>query len=83
MGLCLFSRPPFVQRPELLCLFLKGRYGWGLSYDEISRMGADILKTERDFNERAGVSEEFHQMPEFMCEEPLPPKNAVFDIPLE
>ncbi len=46
-------------------------------------MGTDILKTERDFNERAGVSEEFHQMPEFMCEEPLPPKNAVFDIPLE
>ena len=83
MGLCLFSRPPFVQRPELFSLFLKGRYGWDLSYDKISQMGIDVLKTEREFNKRAGVSEEFHQMPEFMCEEPLPPKNAVFDIPFE
>jgi len=46
-------------------------------------MGLDVLETEREFNRRAGVSEEFYDIPEFMREEPLPPRNSVFDIPLE
>lgn len=46
-------------------------------------MGIDVLETEREFNRRAGVSEEFYDVPEFMREEPLPPRNSVFDIPME
>jgi aldehyde:ferredoxin oxidoreductase len=83
MGLCLFTRPPFVKKPELFTLFLKARYGWDLTFRDIQNMGLDVLKTEREFNRRAGVSEEFYDMPEFMREEPLPPRNSVFDIPLE
>ena len=47
------------------------------------RWGSMPLETEREFNQRAGVSEEFFDVPEFMREEPLPPRNSVFDIPLE
>jgi aldehyde:ferredoxin oxidoreductase len=46
-------------------------------------MGIECLSTEREFNRRAGVSEEFFDVPEFMREEPLPPRNGVFDIPME
>ena len=83
MGLCLFTRPPFVKRPDLFAMFLKGRYGWDLTYEGVQKIGVDALETEREFNRRAGVSEEFFDVPEFMREEPLPPRNSVFDIPLE
>jgi aldehyde:ferredoxin oxidoreductase len=83
MGLCLFTRPPFVKRPDLFGLFLKGRYGWDFTYEDVQKMGIDALETERQFNQQAGVSEEFYDLPEFMREEPLPPRNSVFDIPLE
>jgi aldehyde:ferredoxin oxidoreductase len=83
MGLCLFTRPPFVKRPDLFGIFLKGRYGWELTYADVQKMGVDCLATEREFNRRAGVSEELFDIPEFMREEPLPPRNTVFDIPME
>jgi aldehyde:ferredoxin oxidoreductase len=83
MGLCLFTRPPFVKRPELFPLFLKARYGWDLTFEDVQKIGLDVLETEREFDKRAGVSEEFYEIPEFMREEPLPPRNSVFDIPLE
>ena len=83
MGLCLFTRPPFVKRPELFALFLKGRYGWNVTYEDVQKIGIDVLETEREFNRRAGVSEEFYDIPEFMREEPFPPRNTVFDISME
>jgi aldehyde:ferredoxin oxidoreductase len=83
MGLCLFTRPPFVKRPELFALFLKGRYGWDVTYEDVQKIGIDALETEREFNRRAGVSEEFFDIPEFMREEPLPPRNSVYDISME
>ncbi|MFB3885663.1 MAG: aldehyde ferredoxin oxidoreductase C-terminal domain-containing protein [Thermodesulfobacteriota bacterium] len=83
MGLCLFTRPPFVKRPDLFALFLKGRYGWDLTYEDVQKIGMDVLETEREFNRRAGVSEEFFDVPEFMREEPLPPRNSVYDIPMD
>lgn len=83
MGLCLFTRPPFMKRPELFALFLKGRYGWDVTYEDVQKIGIDALETEREFNRRAGVSEEFFDIPEFMREEPLPPRNSVYDISME
>jgi len=83
MGLCLFTRPPFVKKPELFALFLKGRYGWNVTYEDLQKIGIDTLETEREFNRRAGVSEEFYDIPEFMREEPLPPRNSVYDISME
>lgn len=79
-GLCLFTRPAFVKQPDLFGLLLKGRYGWNLAFEEIQAMGIDVLETEREFNRRAGVSEELFDLPEFMREEPLPPNNTVYDI---
>jgi len=83
MGLCLFTRPPFVKKPELFASFLKGRYGWDLTFEDVQKIGLDVLETEREFNRRAGVSEDFFDVPEFMREEPLPPRNSVYDIPMK
>jgi 3-oxoacyl-[acyl-carrier protein] reductase len=80
MGLCLFTCPPFVKNPELFPLFLKGRYEWDVSYQDVQKIGIDSLETEREFNWRAGVWEEFYDIPEFMREEPFPPRNSAYDI---
>lgn len=83
MGLCLFTRPPFVKNPELFAQLLNGRYGWNVTYEDVQKMGIEALETEREFNRCAGVSEEFFDIPEFMRDEPLPPRNSVYDISME
>lgn len=83
LGLCLFTRPPFTKNPDLFLPLLKGRYGWDLTYADVQKIGLDVLDTEREFNRRSGAGEEFNDMPEFMREEPLPPMNSVYDIPME
>ncbi|MCL1940463.1 MAG: aldehyde ferredoxin oxidoreductase [Synergistaceae bacterium] len=80
MGLCLFTRPAFVRFPELLTGLFRAALGWELSFADVRRLGAQVLDLERDFNVKAGVSEAFRPMPEYMREEPLPPNNTVFDI---
>lgn len=80
MGVCLFTRPAFVRFPELLTDLFHAALGWDLSFADVRRLGAHILDLERAFNEKAGVSEKFRPMPEYMREEPLPPNNTVFDI---
>jgi aldehyde:ferredoxin oxidoreductase len=81
LGLCLFVRPPFLKRPEMFAALLKGRFGWEMTVRDVVALAYDVIVTEREFNRRAGASEEFHPMPEFMQDEPLPPTNAVFDVP--
>ena len=83
LGLCLFTRPPFTKQPDLFPPLLKGRYGWDWTYEDVQKMGIEALETEREFNRRAGVSEEFFDMPEFMQEESLAPKNSLYDVPME
>ena len=50
------------------------------SADDILKLGGDILKVERKFNEAAGIGKEGDRMPEFMKSEPLPPHNVTFDV---
>ncbi len=83
LGLCLFVRPPFLKKPEMFGNLLKGRYGWEMTVRDITGLAWDTISTEREFNRRAGVSEEFFPIPEFMVDEPLPPKNAVFDVSMD
>jgi len=48
--------------------------------EDILKHGGEILKTERKFNEAAGISKNADRLPEFMKIEPLPPHNQVFDV---
>lgn len=83
MGVCIFIRPAFVKDQNLLVRLFKAKFDWDLTYPEIRQIGSDILELERQFNEKAGVSERFCRIPEFMRDEPLPPNNTVFDVAQE
>lgn len=49
--------------------------------DDVLKIGGEILKMERSFNEKAGFTKVHDRLPEFMSKEPLPPHNMVFDVP--
>lgn len=55
-------------------------HGSNYTSDDVTRIGAEILKVERGFNQRAGIGKEADRPPEFMRYEKLPPHNNVFDI---
>jgi len=80
-GLCLFSRPPIIADPQLMVDMLNGIYGWNWTKDDLDHFNRDVLRTELEFNRRAGITVADYRIPEYMCEEPLAPHNVVFDVP--
>jgi aldehyde:ferredoxin oxidoreductase len=80
-GLCLFARPPIIANPQLMVDMLNGRYGWGWTTEDYDHANREVLRTELEFNRRAGLTAADYRIPEFMCHEPLPPHNTTFDVP--
>jgi len=58
-----------------------GVLGTNWTADDVTRIGQEILKKERAFNEAAGFTKVHDRLPEFMKYEPLPPHNQVWDVP--
>ena len=58
-----------------------GVLGTNWKSEDAAKIGAEILRKERAFNEAAGLGKEHDRIPEFMRHEPLPPHNQVFDVP--
>ncbi len=85
-GYCLFTAFAVLDIPEGLegmVESVNGVLGTNLTVEDIPDIGNDILKTERKFNKKAGISKEKDRIPEFMREEKLPPRNEKFDVPKE
>lgn len=80
-GLCLFARPPVISKPQLMLDMINGIYGWGWTLADYDRFNREVLRTELEFNRRAGLTPNDYRIPEYMREEPLPPHNTVFDVP--
>jgi aldehyde:ferredoxin oxidoreductase len=80
-GLCLFARPPVIADPQLMVDMINGIYGWGWTKEDLDRFNRDVLRTELEFNRRAGITAADYRLPEYMHEEPLSPHNATFDVP--
>jgi aldehyde:ferredoxin oxidoreductase len=80
-GLCLFARPPVIADPQLMVDMINGIYGWGWTPADLDRSNRDVLRTELEFNRRAGITAADYRIPEYMREEPLAPHAATFDVP--
>ena len=59
---------------------VNGVLGTKYTIDDSNKIGADILRKERSFNEAAGFNNFDDRLPEFMKYEKLPPHNNVYDI---
>ena len=82
-GHCLFIAFAILDIPsgfEGMVEECNGVFGTHWKPEDVAKIGAEILKKERAFNEAAGLSKEHDRIPEFMKYEPLPPHNQVFDV---
>ena len=78
-GLCQFT----FLTPKLIVPMINGLYGVNWTVEEYLELGKEMLRQERAFNLKAGIGPGADRLPEWMGREPLPPTNAVFDVPLE
>ncbi len=84
LGACIFSGFGFAAAPQgTIARLLDARYDWKSPDDILQVLGKETLKLEREFNRRAGFTAKDDRLPAFMTREPLPPTNAVFDVPEE
>ena len=83
LGACIFAGFGFGAAPETIPALVKAQYGWDVPSDFLQMLGKETLLTERAFNKKAGLTEKDDRLPDWMSREPLPPHNAVFDVPPE
>jgi aldehyde:ferredoxin oxidoreductase len=81
LGACVFAGFGFAAVPETIRDLLNARYDWSVEADILQVLGRETLQMEREFNRRAGFTAADDRLPEYMTSEPLPPTNAVFDVP--
>jgi aldehyde:ferredoxin oxidoreductase len=59
---------------------INAKFGIQLGPDDVPALGLRVLKAEREFNKKAGFTNQDDRLPRFFYEEPLPPHNTVFTI---
>jgi len=85
-GHCLFIAFAILDIPsgfEGMVEECNGVLGTSWTGNDAIKIGLDILRMERKFNEAAGFTKAHDRLPEFMKYEKLPPHNTVFDVPDE
>jgi len=85
-GYCLFNAFHILDIPsgmEGMVESVAGALGTDWKVEHIAKVGMEILKMERAFNEAAGFTKADDRLPDFMTYEKLPPHNTVFDVPNE
>ena len=82
LGMCMFSRacPDYNDYVTKLMTALNGS---SYAESDLEKLGRRVLKTEHDFNRRAGFTSAHDRLPEFMTEVKIKPHDLVFDVPYE
>ena len=80
-GMCLFVAFAMLDQPDtfqaLLDLINAG-CGLNLTAEGLVNLGKSVLRTELDFNRRAGFTSKHDRLPDFFKREALPPHNITF-----
>jgi aldehyde:ferredoxin oxidoreductase len=82
-GMCLFIAFAILDQPDTfqaLVDVVGGFLGADMTADDVTELGKNILKMERDFNERAGFTNKDDRLPAFFKDEALPPHNVTFGV---
>jgi aldehyde:ferredoxin oxidoreductase len=77
-GLCQFATSAVKNNregEEAILKMVNLRHGTNLAYGDIQTVGLSVLKAERDFNRRAGLTNKDDRLSEMFYKEPLPPHN--------
>ena len=78
MGCCYFIGPSY-ETMELIANVINAMYDTDLTRQDVINLGKQIIRTELEFNERAGITQEMNDLPDFFKEEPSAPTNLKFE----
>lgn len=85
LGICMFASLVFLDDVTRLFPVLAKATGAVLGEevpdDFLIKMGEAVIRQERDFNRRAGFTNDDDRLPAFMTTEVIQPRGLVFDIP--
>ena len=77
MGCCYFIGPSY-ENMELIASALNAMYDLNLTRMDVINIGIDILKTEIEFNRKAGITQDMNDVPEFFKKEASNPHDLNF-----
>lgn len=77
LGLCIFGRTVTDTNTQFLADAINAAHGTALTKDFFEALGRETLLLEREFNTRAGFTEQDDELPDFFYSEPVPPTNQV------
>ncbi|MFC1883835.1 aldehyde ferredoxin oxidoreductase family protein [Thermodesulfobacteriota bacterium] len=83
LGTCLFIAFAVMDQPETFQALLdlcNAFLGANLTADDVTELGKSILKKEREFNLKAGLSSEHDRLPDYFKNEKLGPHNVTFQV---
>jgi aldehyde:ferredoxin oxidoreductase len=82
-GMCLFIAFAILDQPETFQAFLdllNACYGLNFTADSVVEYGKKILSMEREFNKRAGFTNQHDRLPHYFKTQPIPPHNVTFMV---
>lgn len=78
-GFCFFVGPT-PDTVDRVAKLVNARWGTTITFDDLIELSKQVINTEVEFNERAGLPQTLNGLPEFFYTEKLSPQNYIFDI---
>ncbi|NHJ20166.1 MAG: aldehyde ferredoxin oxidoreductase [Candidatus Lokiarchaeota archaeon] len=82
MGCCYFIGPSY-ENMEVIASAINAMYNFSLTREDVINIGKKIIKTEIEFNEKAGISADMNDVPEFLRNEPSDPSDLKYTFTKE
>ena len=82
IGCCYFIGPSY-ENMEIVTAAINAMYNLDLTREDIINIGKHILKIELAFNEKAGITKDSNDVPEFLKLEPSEPSGLKFTFSKE
>ena len=80
MGCCYFIGPSY-ETMDIVAKAINAMHNTNLTRKDVINLGKQIIKTEIEFNEKAGITQDINDVPEFFREEASIPTNLKFEFP--
>jgi len=77
MGCCYFIGPSY-ENIEIITNAINAMYNLNLTRHDVIKIGLEIIRTELEFNEKAGITAEMNDTPTFFREEPSEPTELKY-----
>jgi len=82
MGCCYFIGPSY-ENMAIITAAINAMYNLDLTREDVINIGKKILKTEIHFNEKAGITKDKNDVPDFLKLEPSEPSGLKFTFTKE